>query len=98
MKKTVLRALSLIFAVGVLAAVVGRAGWGAAGCRPASHAEPQAAAPTSPTTAVADPAPAPAPPPERYFPATKAAPVFYPYDTPPSQKSQQAAPVPQVRK
>ena len=96
MRKVLLRAVSLTFAVGVLAVVVGRAGLGAAGCRPAAHAEPQAAAPVAPTTTVADPSPPP--PPERYFPATKAAPVFHPYDTPAKQPPQQAAPVPQVRK
>ena len=107
--RTVLRALSLVFAVGVVAMLTSNASREDSGCSAQSNGKsqagsPQAVKPTPPPSV--QPAPPPAPPPAlepvapepkipiRFMGASKAAPVFIP--PPPAKKTPD--PVPQQAK
>lgn len=104
--RTVLRALSLVFAVGVVAMLTSNASREDSGCSAQSNGKSQAGSPQAvtpsapPSVQPAPPPPAPepvAPEPEipnRFMGASKAAAVFIP--PPPAKKT--PAPVPQQAK
>jgi len=105
--RTVLRALSLVFAVGVVAMLTSNASREDSGCSARSNGNsqvgsPQSVKPISPPSVQPIPTPPPAPEPvapepelsNRFMGASKAAPVFIP--PPPAKKT--PAPVPQQAK
>ena len=106
--RTVLRALSLVFAVGVVAMLTSNASREDSGCSAQSNGKPQAGSspqvvkPSALPSVQPTPPPAPAPEPvvpgpepsNRFMGASKAAPVFIP--PPPAAKT--PAPVPQQAK
>ncbi len=84
---------ALLLTIGVLTFVVVYA-TASSGCdrNLATRAAPVVAPPTAAAPAKAKPAPAPTVENERFFPATKAAPVFFDHDVAPAPPQQQAVP------